>query len=512
MVSKICVPCDFGIEKMYDPFHGNVTIEFNDDSKIKVNSLILSWNSATFCHIFDEFRLTNVDIKDFTKNAVILYLESLYTGELKLEMDLFRELYKLSVVFKTKWLTDSCTEFFYQLVENISNEFEDLCFVFNEALNAHKTLKNEDFMEMVVDRFSKIENISSLFMGRYLTEHFSSITSETLDNLLLICQEDYVPVLKSLKQHLTEGNINDTTRSLLSNSKVVKCLSDNLDIYEEVYELLAIKSGNMAGDDLKMVTNFNLCVIRASRGPSKTLSKQVVPVKDIPNLFHDLNVFKELSDEEIIWKLSSMPKISFMIVELCYRDLFSCELRDKILQNITQICANNSLCKLPSTFVQGFLYTDRLAKLPQSVISDDNTAVLIGTETRLVQLVTTSELYKFYFQHPAAPRCEKHTECGFMLKVTPCSKEEVGSFNIELVTEESEYPADIHCHSEVISAAHMHLVVEWYYSKGRWYNWCISWAGKPEYSEERGGVVWDGALCNNYRARLVVYYDIRDKK
>ena len=87
MVSKICVPCDFGIEKMYDPFHGNVTIEFNDDSKIKVNSLILSWNSATFCHIFDEFRLTNVEIKDFTKNAVILYLESLYTGKLELEMD-----------------------------------------------------------------------------------------------------------------------------------------------------------------------------------------------------------------------------------------------------------------------------------------------------------------------------------------------------------------------------------------------------------------------------------------
>ena len=308
MVSKICVPCDFGIEKMYDPFHGNVTIEFNDDSKIKVNSLILSWNSATFCHIFDEFRLTNVEIKDFTKNAVILYLESLYTGKLELEKDFFRELYKLSVVFKTKWLTDNCSEFFSRLCENISNEFEDFCFVFNEALNAHKTLKNEDFMEMVVDRFSKIENISSLFVGRYLTLSFSSITSETLDNLLLICQEDYIPVLKSLKQHLTKGDIDDTTRSLLSNSKVVECLADNLDICEEVYELLAIKSDNMAGDDLKMVTNLNLCVIRATRVLMKN-----VPVKDIPNIFHDWNVFKELSDEEKIWKLCSMPNISYFM-------------------------------------------------------------------------------------------------------------------------------------------------------------------------------------------------------
>ena len=511
MVSKICVPCDFGIENMYDPFHGNVTIEFNDESKIEVNSLILSWNSATFCFFFNELRLTNVEIKDFTKEAVILYLESLYTGKLELEMDLFRELYKLSVVFKTKWLTDRCTEFVYQLVENISNEFENLCFIFNEALYADKTLKNGDLIEMVVDRFSKIENISSMFAERYLTESFSLITSETLDNLLLICQEDYVPVLKSLKQYLTGGDIDDTTRSLLSYSKIVECLADNLDIYEEVYELLAIKSDNMIGDDLKMVTNLNLCVIRATKGRMKTLNKQVVPVKDIPNLFHDWNAFKELSHEEIIRKLSSMPNISyFMIVELYCLNLFS-SVRDNILQNITQIFANKSLCKLPSTFVQGFVYTDRLAKLPRSVISDDNTAVLIGTETTLVQLVTSSELYKFYFQHPAAPQCEKHTECGFMLKVTPCSKEEVGSFNIELVTEESEYSADIHCHSEVISAAHMCLVVELYYN-GRWYNTCISWLGKPEYSEERGGVVWGSVVYDNYRARLVVYYDIRDKK
>ena len=92
--------------------------------------------------------------------------------------------------------------------------------------------------------------MSCMFVERYLTESFSLITSETLDNLLLICQEDYVPVLNSLKQHLTKGDIDDTTRSLLSNSKIVECLADNLDIYEEVYELLAFKNSYLTGDDL----------------------------------------------------------------------------------------------------------------------------------------------------------------------------------------------------------------------------------------------------------------------
>ena len=293
MATKICVPCDFGIENMYDPFHGNVNIEFADESKIKVNSLILSWNSATFCYFFNELRLENVEIKDFTKEAVILYLESLYSGDIKLEKGLFRELYKLSVVFKTNWLSERCTEYFYQLCESLSNEFEDLCFVFSEALYANNTLKNGDLMDMVVDRFSKIENIASIFVERYLKETFSSTSSVTLDNLLLICAEDYFPVLRSLKEHLVNGEIDDTVRSLLTNPKIVECLADNLDVYEEMFELLAIKcgTGDELKDKLKMLTYLNVSVFRATRSPSRTLSKKVVPEKDIPNLFHDYVVF-----------------------------------------------------------------------------------------------------------------------------------------------------------------------------------------------------------------------------
>ena len=129
-----------------------------------------------------------------------------------------------------------------------------------------------------------------------------------------------------------------------------------------------IKSGNLTGDELKdelkMLTDMNFSVI-----------KQVVPVKDITNLFHDYKVFNELSDEEKIWKLSSMQNISiFMVVELCYMKKFK-SVRDKVLQNITQIFASKSLCRVPSRLIKSFLKPDVLTILPQSVISDDDTAV-----------------------------------------------------------------------------------------------------------------------------------------
>ena len=112
----------------------------------------------------------------------------------------------------------------------------------------------------------------------------------------------------------------------------------------------------MAGDELKMLTELHFSVIRAIRSPSRTISKQVVPVKDIPNLFHDWKVLNELSDEEMIRKLSLIPNINiFMVVELYnYEELRS--VLDKVLRNITQIVAPR--CRAPSRFIQSFVHPE----------------------------------------------------------------------------------------------------------------------------------------------------------
>ena len=434
----------------------------------------------------------------------MLFLESMYSGDITLDKCIFREMYKLSSAFKTNWLTDRCREYFYLLCENVSREFEDLLFVFNEALYAKNIHKTDDLIEKVTERFSGMEKIENVFVKRYLHENFTSITSETLE-LLLLLSKDVFPVVAVLKEHLTEGEIDNTARTLLTNSKIVKCFASNMECYGEIYELLVLKTDITTVDNFKMLTNLNVCVIRANVSVSKTNNKQVVFVKDIPNLFHNKEMFRNMSVEEMIKRITSMPNITiFMVAELCFNSTVS----DNIRQIITQICAVKSLCRVPTTFIESM---KEFVNLPQTVISDDDTVVIVGTETTIQKLVTSAKFYKFYFKHPLAPRCEKDTECGFMLKVCPCSKNDTGTFNIELVRE--EYPADIHCHE--ISAAHMHLVVENYFSFGHfnlysWNNTCISWFGKPEYRKR--GVEWGGSLSDINRVRLVVYYDIRDKQ
>ena len=257
---------------------------------MKVNSLILSWNSDTFCYFFNELRLTNVEIKDFSKDAVIVFLESMYSGNVNLTKGLFREIYKLSVVFKAKWITDRCKEFFCMLCEHQSHKFEDLLFVFNEAIYAQTILKTESLINTVVEHFSRIETIENLFVHRYLQENYTTITSATLEHLLLINKGNFSPFISVMIEYLIGGEINNATRSLISNGKIVEHFANNMDCYEEVYELLALKlTDNFTVDDFKALTNLNLSVIRATKTISKTDKKRVVFVKDIPNanVFHD---------------------------------------------------------------------------------------------------------------------------------------------------------------------------------------------------------------------------------
>ena len=203
--------------------------------------------------------------------------------------------------------------------------------------------KTEDLISKVTDRFSGMENIENVFVKRYLHGNYTSIKSETSEILLLI-SKDVSPVVAVVKEHLTEGEINNTARTLLANSKIVEYFANNMECYVEIYELLVLKTDNLTVDDFRMLTNLNWCDIKANVSLSKADNKQVVLVKDIPNLFHSLEMFENMSVEEIIEILSSVPNITiFMVAKL---SKFYSSVRDNILQIITQICAIKSLCRV----------------------------------------------------------------------------------------------------------------------------------------------------------------------
>ena len=166
-------------------------------------------------------------------------------------------------------------------------------------------MKSDDLFEIVNKSFSR--NQTNIFVEHYFNKNIASITSETLDYILLLSQENFSPVVTCIRQRLVYGEIDATTRSLLANSMIVEWFADNMECYDDVYELLTLKTESMTVDDFKMLTYFNSCVLKATRSLRQTDSKQVVLVQDIPSLFHDWELFRGLPYAAIVERLSSIP-------------------------------------------------------------------------------------------------------------------------------------------------------------------------------------------------------------
>ena len=82
---------------------------------------------------------------------------------------------------------------------------------------------------------------------------------------------------------------------------------------------------------------------------------------------------------------------------------------------------------------------------------------------------------------------------------------------MQLCTDQSEYPADLHFHDEML-AENINIMLERYTNLefGRTLSWChtpISWAGKPNH--DRLGR-WGQYCYDSYRAiRLKVLYNVQ---
>ena len=116
MAPKVTVPLDFGIENLHCEFHGNVVLKLQGGEEKRANSLILSYHSSVFVHLFLELHQTELEVEDFAGEAVKKFLAALYSGEILLEKDLFRDVNKLCHVFKVEWLAGRCGDYVTSLV------------------------------------------------------------------------------------------------------------------------------------------------------------------------------------------------------------------------------------------------------------------------------------------------------------------------------------------------------------------------------------------------------------
>ena len=457
MAPKVTVPLDFGIENLHCEFHGNVVLKLQGGEEKRANSLILSYHSSVFVHLFLELHQTELEVEDFAGEAVKRFLGALYSGEILLEKDLFRDVNKLCHVFKVEWLAGRCGDYFTSLVGGVSpsSDYQTLLFLFEEARFCSRVMKCNKFLDLVLEKICSLENRAEIFVEPYMRNYCELETSQ-LDLMLQITRSNPVFLVKIMKKNLeSKGKIFDeVSHYLLQNVDLCKCISDDEASFEELFYVLDSATQSSDSNALfvsklykKSMKEFRKIMRLNSSSSSNTVLS--VPVlrqntTEIPNIFCSFESFRGLTTQEhemeIIRRKRGWSRISPEFLEYWHpADTLEAV---TIKEHSTDLISKEESVKRVGRVV------------------GPHKKILSWNSCTIKDLFETSQSYAFTFKHPNTTNCHLPGKCGFVLKFTPDLKSgQPHKFRVNICFDQEEYPEGLHyIHPEVVKADKIHLM------------------------------------------------------
>ena len=331
MAPKVTVPLDFGIENLHCEFHGNVVLKLQGGEEKRANSLILSYHSSVFVHLFLELHQTELEVEDFAGEAVKRFLGALYSGEILLEKDLFRDVNKLCHVFKVEWLAGRCGDYFASLVGGVSpsSDYQTLLFLFEEARFCSRVMKCNKFLDLVLEKICSLENKAEIFVEPYM-RNYCELETIQLDLMLQITRSNPVFLLRIMKKNLeSKGKIFDeVSRYLLQNVDLCKCISEDEASFEELFDVLDSATQSSDSDALFVNTLYRRSMKQfkktMSLNCSSTSKNIILPASahpqittEIPHIFCSYERFRQLSTQEYLNAAKESPLVLnfYMLIE-----------------------------------------------------------------------------------------------------------------------------------------------------------------------------------------------------
>ena len=493
MAPKVTVPLDFGIENLHCEFHGNVVLKLQGGEEKRANSLILSYHSSVFVHMFLELHQTELEVEDFAGEAVKRFLGALYSGEILLEKDLFRDVNKLCHVFKVEWLAGRCGDYFTSLVGGVSpsSDYQTLLFLFEEARFCSRVMKCNKFLDLVLEKICSLENRAEIFVEPYMRNYCELETSQ-LDLMLQITRSNPVFLLKIMKKNLeSKGKIFDeASRYLVQNVDLCKCISDDDVSFEELFDVLDSATQSSDSD----ASFVNVLYRRSTREFKKTLSlnsslpsnNNILPgpasalpsqsTTEIPHIFSSFERFRKLSIQEFLDDAKESPLVLNLHMLIEGFQQYDEYLTPDMVHEIEIIRRKRGWSRISPQFLDS--WEDNFA-LKAAIIKEHSIDLIsneesvrrigkvVGPDKKILSwnsctvedLFETSQSYAFNFKHPNTTNCHLPGKCGFVLKFTPIMKYgRLHKFKVNFCLNQEEYPRGLHIHPDVVKAEQIHLV------------------------------------------------------
>ena len=280
MAPNITVPMNFGRHLLDSPTHSTLELKAKNGATVRASSVILSFNSPVIDHMTTTLHLTSVDMEEFSEKAVRYFVDAAYSGETPpISRDMFRDINKMSHVFKVTWLVTRCSELFTGIAKEIGNPtYQDLVFLFDEAAFALTKTKSREIVKIAFDEI-RSANGEEEFISRYIKENVHTLSHQQMDLILELTGATNVQyVVKPLTQYLEDSlskedsDVSDNYKYLLDKSDLYLCQQNTPIIAEKLFDVL--EQVCSSPEDLKWVFQLH----------RKVMKKLVQPVTVAPNV------------------------------------------------------------------------------------------------------------------------------------------------------------------------------------------------------------------------------------
>ena len=439
---------DFGIENLHSEFHNNVVFKLEGGEEMRANSLILSFHSSEFVRLFLELNQSVLEMDDFSKESVKSFLEALYSGEIQLDRNLFRDVNKMCHVFKVDWLSRRCGEYFEGLVRDIipSTDYQTLLFLFEEARFCLKVMKSDKMLDMVVQKICLVDATAELFAESYMKNYGElEIGTDQLDMMLQLTQNNPAFMLRIMKNRLESDDrgFDDVSRYILKSIDLCRCFWHDELLFEETFDILDNMT-NSCDQDALFVNKLYRNTVREIKKKKGSLSGENYFSSESTSLSHifcSLESFRGLSPQEYFLKMKESPLVLnlYMFIEGMLT-LYSCKnipTRDMV-HEIEDTRRKRSWSRISPEFLSLDFCSSQDEPILRSILNhssdltSENESVkrvgkLVGHNNkisrnntcRITDLFQTPTSFAFYLKHPTTTRCDLHGKCGFLLKCQP---------------------------------------------------------------------------------------------
>ena len=508
MAPNVKVPMNFGLRLKDSPTHNTLKLNTSNGETVYASSVILSFNSPVIDHMTTTLCMTSVDMLEFSKTAVDVFVDAAYSGKADgINKEVFRDVNKMATVFEMKWLAEKCAAFFNQLVAAIKEPlYKELMFLCEEAGFVLKTLKLADYI-IVVDKKLRSMGCKQQFIEWYLKD-IDNLSTDKLDMVLALAGKELKCVVPTVVDQLSElykvqgPCLLKPYKYLLENCSLHLCKQQHEKLFEQLFEVLR------SLPDEHMRWTFDLHR-KSCSGEVNVTDLVCLNTRPVTSLLpcHNLDLSKTL--EELVDWLSVSEKCTslLMAVEAVstwrqYHIRTIGKLTPGVLSNLYDklkiVAKKRGWSLLPqqlSSYIYWYGHYENNTHKYVQVDTFDMSFLTCNDSKKIIFVDSVNDFRKpfpksstdvkllFHFKHPAISACNRLSNCGFILKTVPS---EGALWRVKLCTEEEDYRNEmIHFHEEVkVEKIHLCFIAETSESSSNHLN-PLSWLGWIVSEEQR---------------------------